>query len=144
MGSTNLPWALLVAAGVFLWQLDGCRQREIGELRGKYAELTKQSAKVDTVYQDRVDTLRSVKLRTDSILRTDTLFHVDTVIQLVEAERKACDLLVATCEERVALRDLRIKNLEQQAKGETFLGIHLPSRLAMFGLGAVGGYILAK
>ena len=141
---TNLPWAILVAAGLLLWQVDGCRQREIGELRGENAVLKVQQARVDTVYRDRVDTLKVTRIRTDSILRTDTLFHRDTVIKIVEAERKACDLLVATCEERVALRDLRIKNLEKQAKGETLFGLRLPSRFMMFGLGAVGGYILAK
>lgn len=140
----HLPWGLLVAAAVLLWQVDGCRQREIGELRGKYAELSRQSAKVDTVYRERTDTLRLTRTRTDSILLTDTVFTRDTVVKIVEAERKACDLLVATCEERVALRDLRIQNLEKQAKGETFLGIRLPSRLVMFGAGAVGGYLLAQ
>lgn len=141
---TRLPWFLLVVVGLCLWQLDGYRQRQIGELRGKYAELSRQSARVDTVYLTQVDTLRLTRTRTDSILRTDTVFTRDTVVKIVEAERKACDLLVQTCEERVALRDLRIKNLEQQAKGETFLGIRLPSRKTMLGIGVVGGYILSR
>lgn len=140
----QIPWVLLFAAGLFIWQLDGCRQREIGELRGQYKELSKQSAKADTVYVHTRDTLRLTRTRTDSILLTDTVFTRDTVIQIVEAERKACDLLVASCEERVALRDLRITNLEKQAKGETLFGIRLPSRWVMLGLGTVGGYILAK
>lgn len=140
----DLPWVLVVVAALFLWQLDGCRQREIGELRGQNAELAKQAARVDTVYRTRVDTLRLTRVRTDSILKTDTLFHRDTVVRIVEAERKACDLLVATCEERVALRDLRIKNLEQQVKGETFLGVRLPSRWVMLGAGVVGGYLLHR
>jgi hypothetical protein len=140
----ELPWVLLVAAALFVWQLDGCRQREIGELRGENKQLTLQSQRADTVYVHTRDTLRLTRTRTDSILLTDTVFTRDTVVKIVEAERKACDLLVASCETRVALRDLRIKNLEQQARGESFLGIKLPSRMAMFGLGAVGGYILAQ
>jgi hypothetical protein len=97
----------------------------------------------DTVYVRDTVHLTRVRHHTDTILRTltDTLIHRDTVIQIVERERAACDAVIQTCEARVALRDLRIKELE---RGERFLGIKLPSRTVMFGLGALTGAVLTR
>jgi hypothetical protein len=98
---------------------------------------------VDTVYVRDTVQLTRVRHRTDTILRTltDTLIHRDTVIQIVERERAACDAVIQTCEERVALRNLRIKELE---RGERFLGIKLPSRTLMFGAGLLTGVVLTR
>jgi hypothetical protein len=68
----------------------------------------------DSVYTRDTVTLRSVRLRTDSVIvtRRDTLIHRDTVRVLVEAEREACNAAVLTCEARVANRDARIAVLD--------------------------------
>jgi hypothetical protein len=46
------------------------------------------------------------------VILRDTLIHRDTVIQIVEREREACDAVIATCEQRVADRDRQIVNLD--------------------------------
>jgi hypothetical protein len=115
----------------------------IGWKQQNPTETVRQIVQIDTVYVRDTVQLTRVRHHTDTILRTltDTLIHRDTVIQIVERERAACNAVIQTCEERVALRDLRIKELE---KGERFLGIKLPNRAIMFGLGALTGAVLTR
>lgn len=123
----------------------GCYERRQGALEAENAMLKAQSAQAETVYVAKVDTVRLTRRVTDSVLATitDTVIRVDTVRQLIAAERDACDNALSACDAQKALLTLRIKNLEQQSQ-ERFLGIRLPSRTAMFGLGIVGGYILSR
>ena len=69
-----------------------------------YELLSKQKDKLEVVYK--TDTLRLTKWRTrwDSILvaRTETL-TVERVIYIADSTIKACEAVVATCEQRVAV-----------------------------------------
>lgn len=143
---------LLVAAAVGGILAYGARQRSVGELRATIAlreaaidSLSKRAARVDSVYVVRRDTLRIVRTRTDSILDTlrltDTLVRIETVVQIVERERLACDAVVASCEQRVAVRDslLGLKDLQLQAERgrDRIFGVKLPSRSASLVIGAL-------
>lgn len=98
-----LPWLLLVVVAVLYGR--GCAgdaetKAQIATLQHANDSLLAVGRGLDTVYVARTDTLKVVRHRTDSILTTDTLWSTDTVRVLVETERRACDLLVATCEEQ--------------------------------------------
>ena len=63
--------------------------------------------------QYRVDTVTKTRTRwrTDTLLAgRDTLVHRDTVRVYVEAERKACDAVIATCEARLAVSESLRRN----------------------------------
>lgn len=105
--SRYLPW-VAVGAVVFvayLGLIHAIEERGADKARIKAREATIAAL----ARQHRTDTLRLVTTRrvTDSILQVDTLLRVDTVRQLVQRERLACDALVGTCEaEKAALREL--------------------------------------
>ena len=65
----------------------------------RQADSLAKQYRVDTV------TLRRTRTRTDTLLFRDTLIHRDTVRVYVEAERKACDAVIATCEARLRVAD---------------------------------------
>lgn len=157
--------ALLVAAAVGgLWAY-GAYQRSVGELRATIESrdaaikrLQARQARQDTVYVARVDTLRLARRMTDhrldTLRLTDTLIHRDTVIQLVERERLACDAVISSCEVRVAIRDSLIDSLRVQLTAERgkdrlpLFRVKLPSRTASLtiglGAGLLGGLLLGR
>jgi hypothetical protein len=114
-----MKWKLYGAAILLLvvgYNLFVAHQRAIGardamlrESARQYADLYKQKQKIDSVYVVTRDTLRFTRTRTDTVLKarfiTDTVLHRDTVIQIVERERQACDLVIRSCDQRVAVRD---------------------------------------
>lgn len=118
-----------------LW-LYGLHMKRVGELNGQIAHLTRETHRVDTVYVAQTKTLVKVRRVTDSILTTDTLFRVDTVRQLIRAERIACDAVVQTCEQRVALRDSTIRALKSQS--------HTWSKVLWFLAGAGAGAVISR
>jgi hypothetical protein len=129
---------LLAVAAMFLW---GRERERAGVLRAENAHLLQQSAKADTVYIHKVDTLRLTRRVTDSILTTDTVFHRDTVRLWLAAERNACDQALSACDTQKALLNLRIQNLEAARPSwlQKQLG-HLPYLAA----GVVAGAVLVK
>lgn len=108
MGSTNLPWALLVAAGVFLWQLDGCHREKQGELNQRIksretviAALAKQKAKVDTQYLKAKPVYVAAVQGWDSLkLTLGEKVKIDPVVLAGDKVVGACSTLIALCEER--------------------------------------------
>jgi hypothetical protein len=92
----------------------------------------------DSVYVVDTVTLTRVRRHVDTtyLAVTDTLIHRDTVVQVVLAERAACDAVIATCEERVADRDRQIVNLDSLLTLERKRG---PSRL-----GCVAGTVVGS
>lgn len=124
-----VPWLLLVALAFgYGWQ-----QRRVGELNGRIAHLTRESQRVDTLYRRDTLTLTKVRRITDSVLVVDTVIRVDSVKVLIAAERQACDRVIQTCEERVAIRDSTIKSL----KGKSHAAAKVLWFLAGFGAGAI-------
>jgi hypothetical protein len=85
----------------------------------------------DTAYVTRVDTLRDIRRVTDSVIRVDTLIHRDTVVQIVEAERRACDGVVLACDLRVASRDQRIATLERRTSAWLLLYGEMGARVPL-------------
>jgi hypothetical protein len=87
---------------------------KMARLMERNAVLEARKHIVDTAYVSDTVTLTRTRTRTDSVLvtRTDTLMRVDSVRVLVEAERQACDAVIATCELRVAVRDSQIAVLD--------------------------------
>lgn len=155
----HLPALLLVVAAVGGLQAYGCYQREVGRrdatIKARDAaidSLRARAARRDTIYLATVDTLWQVRRVTDRRLDTlhliDTLIHRDTVIQLVERERLACDAVISSCEVRVAIRDTLIDSLRVQLKAERrrdrVFGVKLPSRTVMLGAGVLGGLLLGR
>lgn len=103
-----LPW--LLVAGLLVGGFFG--NRHYSE---QIAQLEHRKAQVDTVYL--TDTLRLTKVYriTDSVLATvDTIIHVDTVRVLLANERAACNAVIQTCEQRVAIRDSIIAVLKKK------------------------------
>lgn len=144
-------WLAALGGFVLLWQGYGCEQRRHGELREKIrvaeqrAEfLESLSRRVDTVYAVRRDTLRITRRTTDSILLVDTILSVDTVRQIILTERQACDVLVETCEQRVAVRDSRIANLDSLLRLERKNRPGLMSKLPWLLGGALVGAVLLQ
>jgi hypothetical protein len=102
---------LLLVVGYNAWahhqRAIGARDAMLRESARQYADLYRQKQKIDSVYVVTRDTLRFTRTRTDTVLNsiTDTLINVDTVRVIVERERQACDLVIRSCEQRVAVRD---------------------------------------
>ena len=105
-----LPWAL-VLLGVFLY---GRERAASGRLAERVAQLEQRKAQVDTVYRRDTLTLKRVRTVVDRVLQVDTLWRSDTVRVLIAAERKACDAVIQTCEQRVAVRDSIIRQLKKK------------------------------
>ena len=128
-----LPWGVLLIAAMLGY---GYHRQQVGELNGRIAHLTAESRRVDTVYRTLTKTKAIVRFRVDSLLRTDTLFRDTTVRRLILGERNACDRVIETCEQRVAIRDSTIKALRKK-----------PSVLRVVpwvAAGVLGGVILSK
>lgn len=150
----GLALAVAVTASVVTLKQLAQRDARIAELDRAVDSLSQQVAAVDTVYQVAVDTLWRVRQVTDHRLDTlrlrDTLIHRDTVYQLVEAERQACDAVIRSCEQRVAARDSLIAAQAVQIevlrpRPSSLLGLlPLPSREVAFGLGLLTGWALTK
>ena len=109
-----------IAIVVVAYTLYRSGQRE-GELNQQITDLIHQNDSlailadhIQVVYVKQTDTLRIVRHRTDSLLQTDTVFSVDTVRQIVETERKACDTLLLTCEQQKANLRAQVANIQQQ------------------------------
>jgi hypothetical protein len=128
-----LPWGLLVIGLVLGY---GWHRERVGELNGKIAHLQEQKARVDTLYRRDTLTLTRVRRITDSVLVLDTVIRVDSVKVLVEAERNACNAVIATCEQRVAYRDSIIAALKKKPS--------VWSKLPWVAAGVLGGVILSK
>lgn len=128
-----LPWVLIAVVLFFGWSW---HERKVGELNGRIAHLVQEKARVDTLYKTNVKTLTRVRKVTDSVLAVDTLWRTDTVRAIVTTERQACDRVVLTCEQRVAVRDSIIKALKRKPS----VWSHLPWIAA----GVLGGVLLTK
>ena len=72
--------------------------------------LHRQSDSLARQYRVDTVTLRRTRHTTDTLLFRDTLIHRDTVRVYVEAERKACDAVIATCEARLAVSESLRRN----------------------------------
>jgi hypothetical protein len=106
-----IPWGLLVIALVLGY---GWHRERVGELNGRIAHWQEQAGRVDTLYRRDTLTLTRVRRITDSVLVIDTVIRVDSVKVLIAAERQACDAVIQTCEERVAVRDSIIAVLKKK------------------------------
>lgn len=97
----------------------GARARELAEAEARLDSLAAVTARVDTIYQtDSVDVWR-LKRSTDTLTVTVDQWKHDTVWVVEYVERadstiRACSALVATCEQRVALRDSTIAQQERR------------------------------
>jgi hypothetical protein len=111
-----LGYVALLCAGFLAgtWLATDRASAKLTQLMERNAVLEARKHIVDTAYVSDTVTLTRTRTRTDSVLvtRRDTLLHVDTVRVLVEAERQACDAVIATCELRVAVRDSQIAVLD--------------------------------
>jgi hypothetical protein len=104
----KVPWALLVVAGVFLWQLDGCHREKQGELNQRIkaretviATLAKQKAKVDTQYLQAKPIYLAAVVGWDSLkLTLGEKVKLDPVVLAGDKVVGACTTLIALCEER--------------------------------------------
>lgn len=156
-----IPSVLVLGAAAYgAVALYGYHMRSVGRLQAQVhaldstvAVLQQSKRKVDSVFVVKRDTLRVVRHRTDSLLihTTDTLtrIRIDTVRQIVERERLACDAVLSACEQKVFTRDSIISLQQSQIKalgkrGKWFGFLPAPSRTLVFGLGLAGGYLLTK
>lgn len=126
-----LPWLAVAALLLFGY---GWHERRVGELNGKIASLVRETKRVDTLYKRDTLTLTRVRRITDSVLVLDTVIRVDSVKVLIRAERNACDAVVKTCEQRVAIRDSTIKALKSKS--------HTVSKVLWFLAGVGTGAVL--
>lgn len=97
-----LPWLLVV--GLLGTLVFG--HRHYAE---RIAQLEHRKAQVDTVYRDRTLTLTKVRRITDSVIQHDTVVRA-----IIATERQACDAVIQTCEQRVAVRDSLIVELKKK------------------------------
>jgi hypothetical protein len=114
-----IPWLVLIAVAYAAgchYNQDRTLKSAINVLADRVDSLKGEAGKVDTVYDVDTVQLTRVRTRTDSLLLTDTVYTRDTVVQIVERERQACDAVVATCEQRVAQRDTIIAGLDSIVK----------------------------
>jgi hypothetical protein len=123
-----LPWVIL---GLALFAGWSWHQRKVGELNGKIAHWQAESKRVDTLYRTRTKTLVQVRRS------TDTLKLADTVWQVIYREREACDAVIQTCEQRVAIRDSTIKALKKSQP-------RWWSAVPWVAAGVLGGVLLSK
>lgn len=148
-----LPWVLLILVAWFggcQYQQNRDSERELAALLERNADLEDAAGRVDTVYQRDTLTLTRVRRVTDSVLLTDSLFLLDTVylrprfMGLVEAERAACTEALRTCEQRVALRDSIIANLDSVIRVQKKRGGNWKTKLGYLLGGAAAGVLITK
>jgi acyl CoA:acetate/3-ketoacid CoA transferase beta subunit len=130
------PWMVGFWLSVALFWGWSCHERSVGRYKERIAVLEHDQKVVDTIYQTKTKVLTQIRRHTDSVITTDTVLRVDTVRILLNAERKACDQVIQTCEQRVAIRDSIIRQLKK--KPSVFS--HLPWVLG----GIVAGKLLLK
>lgn len=106
--------AILLALGLIALWAYGCENRKAGRLQQELHDLQSQAKQIDTVYRTDTIALRKVRYRTDSLLITDTVIHTDTVRQIVQQEREACNAVVSTCEQEKANLRKQITVLQKQ------------------------------
>ena len=113
------PYVVAVGLGLLVWwaftsalEREGALREQAKALEARNARLEEEAGRIDTVYQTKRDTLVRVRRVTDSILLTDTVYTRDSVTQIVKGERLACDAVLQSCTERVAIRDSRIAVLD--------------------------------
>ena len=126
-----LPWVVLLIAAVFGY---GYHREQVGKREARIAVLVAEKARIDTVYRQDTLTLTRVRRITDSVLVLDTVIRVDSVKVLVAAERQACDAVIQTCEQRVAIRDSMITVLKKKPS--------VWSKLPWVAAGVLGGVLL--
>ena len=126
-----LPWVVLLLAVVFGY---GYHREQVGKREARIAVLVAEKQRIDTVYKQDTLTLTRVRRITDSVLVLDTVIRVDSVKVLVAAERQACDAVINTCEQRVAVRDSMIRILQKKPS--------VWSKLPWVAAGFLGGVIL--
>jgi len=107
---------------------------EVRRRDARIAQLESRKAQVDTVYQTKVKTLTKVREVTDSVLLVDTLVYRDTIKIYLAAERQACNVVIQTCEQRVAVRDSLIKELKKKPS--------VWSKAPWVAAGLIGGLLL--
>jgi hypothetical protein len=95
-----------------------------GKLEGKLASLNASKQRVDSVYVR--DTLTLTRVR-----------RMDSVKVLIAAERNACNAVIETCEQRVAIRDTIITNLRSRSSFK----IGLPWGIGGLAIGAAAGLL---
>lgn len=107
------PWAawVILIIGFWLW---GQERQRSGQYKERIAQLESRKAHVDTFYKTVYKTLEKTRRVTDSLIVTDTLTFTDTVTQVIYAERRACNAVIETCEQRVAVRDSIITVLKKK------------------------------
>ena len=145
---TLLILAVTVIAGLtgFLAWRESRTNATIQRLEARNDSLIAVAGKVDTIYA--TDTVRLTRTRvlTDSVFTTltDTLVHRDTVVRYILAERQACDKVIATCEDRVAVRDQRILVLDSLIAAERKKGPDWKLILGSLAAGAAVGFVAGK
>jgi hypothetical protein len=110
-----------IVANVLLGVDRSFAQSEARRWRTSYDSLTKLSARVDTVYRERVRTLTREVVRLDTLTRTVEHWKHDTLRVVEYVERadstvKACLAVVQSCDERHALDVGRIAALEAEGR----------------------------
>lgn len=120
--STVVLIALCLALGVG----HGWQQRRYGRAEAATAQLRlandslkRESRRIDTLYRVQVDTFVRWRVRLDTLTRTVAEWKHDTVkvveyVARADSTIRACSVALETCEQRVGVRDDRIRNLEAQ------------------------------
>lgn len=127
----------------------GARASELKALRAQFDSLTRERARVDTVWRIQRDTFYVRRQRVDTLTRTVELWKHDTLrvveyVQQADSAIRACSALVVTCERRAELFGQEIGNLRRQvrlleraeARAWTAAGLSYDART-----GAVGGWV---
>lgn len=131
-----LPWLVLAVALFFGWSW---HERKVGELNGKIAHLVTEEKQRDSVYRVEVSAYANQMLHyknlRDTVKLTDTVW-VKRFIVVADSTIHACNALVVTCEQRVAIRDSIITVLKRKPS----VWSHLPWVLG----GIIAGKILLK
>ena len=123
MKSPLLTVALVAVAlfGLFAYGSEqrrrGAAEAEVAQLQHVNDSLKGVQAKVEIRYVR--DTIRVTQWKTRYVTALDTLRLTDTVavkefIAIADSTIKSCSVALLTCEERVGVRDQRIRALERQ------------------------------
>lgn len=95
----------------------GRAEAQTAALRAANDSLRLVARRIDTLYRVRVDTFVRWRVRLDTLTRTVEAWKHDTVkvveyVARADSTIRACSLALETCEQRVAVRDERIRVLE--------------------------------
>lgn len=151
----RLPWFLALAAlALAAWFGFGARgdRSEARRLRAANDSLRAVARRVDSVYVRDTLTLWRLARATDTLTATVEVWKRDTLRVVEYVERadstiRACAATVATCEERVRVRDARLavldslnRDTERRLRAER--GKRLRDALAGVGVGALAVTLL--